>query len=42
MSDNSLYLFAACVLAAYDLTPPLDANGNPIQTKPEFTSGVLS
>jgi len=42
LSDNSLYAFASCLLAVYDIKPPIDEQGNNIQLKPEFTNGFLS
>ncbi|PPQ89157.1 hypothetical protein CVT25_006529 [Psilocybe cyanescens] len=42
MSNNSLYSVISSVLAVYDITPPLDNLGNPIEVKPEFSSGFLS
>ena len=41
-SDNSLYLIASCLLAVYDIKPPVDDQGNVIKLKPEFTNGLLS
>ncbi|KAF8960727.1 cytochrome P450 [Flammula alnicola] len=42
MSDNSLYAIVSSVLAVYNITPPLDANGTPIKLTAEVTSGLLS
>ena len=41
LSDNSLYLIASCLLAVYDIKPPVDDQGNVIELKPEFTNGIL-
>ena len=41
-SDNSLYLMASCLLAVYDIKPPIDDQGNVIKLKPEFTNGVIT
>jgi len=41
-SDNSLYLTISCLLAVYDIEPPVDDQGNIIKLKPEFTSGIAS
>jgi len=41
-SDNSLYLTISCLLAVYDIEPPVDDQGNIIKLKPEFTSGITS
>ncbi|KAF8815534.1 cytochrome P450 [Phlegmacium glaucopus] len=41
-SDNSLYLNVSCLLAVYDIKPPVDDHGNIIKLKPEFTTGLLS
>jgi hypothetical protein len=42
ISDNSLYSFVSCVLAVYDIKPPVDDQGNTLELKPEFTSGLLT
>ncbi|KAJ3510929.1 hypothetical protein NLJ89_g4394 [Agrocybe chaxingu] len=42
MSDNSLYAFVSSVLAVYDIKPPIDDDGNPLQLKAEVTTGLLS
>ncbi|KAF8655202.1 hypothetical protein AX16_003234 [Volvariella volvacea WC 439] len=41
-SDNSLYLVVAAVLSVYDISPALDAHGQPIPLKPVMSSGLLS
>ena len=41
LSDNSMYLIASCLLAVYDIKPPVDDQGNIIELKPEFTNGLL-
>ena len=40
-SNNSLYIIASCLLAVYEIKPPVDDQGNIIQLKAEFTDGVL-
>ena len=40
-SNNSLYIIAACLLAVYEIKPPIDDQGNIIQLKGEFAGGVL-
>ena len=42
LADNSLYLLACCLLAVYDINPPVDNQGNTIKFKAEFTSGLIS
>jgi len=42
LSDNSLYLIVSCLLAVYDIEPPVDNQNAVIQLKPEFTNGILS
>jgi hypothetical protein len=42
LSDNSLYAMISLVLAVYNITPSVDDQGNPVQLKPEVTSGLLS
>ena len=42
LSDHSLYLIASCLLAVYDIKPPVDDQGNVIKLNPEFTNGVLT
>jgi len=41
-SDNSLYSIVSCLLAVYDIKPPVDDQGNSLKLKPEFTSGLLT
>lgn len=42
LSDNSLYSIVSCLLAVYDIKPPVDDQGNDIKLEPEFTNGLLS
>ena len=42
LSDNSLYSVVSCLLAVYDIKPPVDDQGNTVKLKPEFTSGFLT
>jgi len=42
LSDNSLYSIVSCLLAVYDIKPPVDDQGTVIKLKPEFTNGFLS
>jgi len=42
LSDSSLYSIVPCVLAVYDIRPPVDDQGAIIKLKPEVTSGLLS
>jgi hypothetical protein len=42
LSDNSLYLIVSCLLAVYDIKPPVDDQGTVIKLKSEFTNGLLS
>ena len=42
LSDDSLYLIASCLLAVYDIKPPVDDQGNVIELKPEFSNGFLT
>lgn len=39
MSDNSLFLTIASVLAVFDIQAPLDENGIPIKMSPQYTNG---
>ena len=41
-ANNSLYILASCLLAVYDITPPVDDQGNAIELKPEFAGGLIS
>ena len=41
-ANNSSYILASCLLAVYDITPPVDDRGNVIELKPEFTSALAS
>ena len=42
LSDNSLYIIVSCLLAVYDIKPPVDNQGNTTKLKPDFTNGLLS
>jgi hypothetical protein len=42
LSDSSLYGMISLVLAVYNITPPMDDHGSPVQLKPEVTSGLMS
>jgi len=41
-SDMSLFINVAYVLHTFDITPALDAQGNPIKPAPKMTTGFLS
>ena len=42
LADNSLYSIVSCLLAVYDIKPPVDDQGNIIKLEAEFTSEFLS
>jgi len=42
LSDNSLYSIVSCLLAVYDIKPPVDDQGNALKLEPEFTTGLLT
>ena len=42
LSDNTLYSTVSCLLAVYDIKPPVDDQGNIIKLNPDFTNGFLS
>lgn len=42
MNEDSLYAIVSSILAVYDITPPLDADGRPVKLKAEVTSGFAS
>ncbi|KJA21835.1 hypothetical protein HYPSUDRAFT_140077 [Hypholoma sublateritium FD-334 SS-4] len=42
LADNSLYSIVSSTLAVYDITPPIDDSGKPVELKPEVTTGLLS
>ena len=42
LSGDSLFLIASCLLAVYDIKPPVDDEGNIIKLEAEFTSEFLS
>ncbi|KAF8884181.1 cytochrome P450 [Infundibulicybe gibba] len=41
VSYNSLYSYASTVLATFDITPPLDANGEYVKIKGKMITGML-
>ena len=42
LADNSLFLMVSCLLAVYDIKPPVDDQGNAIKLKPDFSNGLVS
>jgi len=42
LSDSSLYSIVSCLLAVYDIKPPVDDQGHTLKLKPEFTSGLFT
>ena len=42
LADNLLYSIVSCLLAVYDIKPPVDGEGNPIKLEADFTSEFLS
>ena len=41
-SDNALYSIASCLLAVYDIKPPVDDQGNTLKLEPKFTTGPVT
>ncbi|KAM5539391.1 hypothetical protein V8D89_006843 [Ganoderma adspersum] len=41
-ADATLFIFVACVLHVFDITPPLDEEGRPIKIEPRATAGLIS
>ena len=42
LADNTLYSIVSCLLAVYDIKPPVDDQGNIIKFEADFTSEFLS
>jgi hypothetical protein len=42
LADNLLYSVVSCLLAVYDINPPVDDKGNSIKLEADFTSEFLS
>ena len=42
LADNLLFSIVSCLLAVYDIKPPVDNMGNPIKLEADFTSEFLS
>ena len=40
-ADNSIFLMVACLLAVYDIKPPVDDQGNAIKLIPDFSNGLV-
>lgn len=38
---STLYIMAASIIALFDISPDVDAGGNPIDVVPEFTAAAL-
>ncbi|KAF8884185.1 cytochrome P450 [Infundibulicybe gibba] len=41
LSDNSLYSYVSTVLATFDITPPLDADGRYVRVEDKMSDGLL-
>ncbi|KDQ59105.1 hypothetical protein JAAARDRAFT_33833 [Jaapia argillacea MUCL 33604] len=41
-SNSTLFIFISSILSVFDITPPLDEQGKPIQLSPEMTTGLIS
>ncbi|RPD62673.1 CyP450 monooxygenase [Lentinus tigrinus ALCF2SS1-7] len=41
-AEASMFVYVAMVLHVFDISPPLDAEGKPIQVQPKMTNGVVS
>ncbi|KAN0082680.1 Cytochrome P450 [Tylopilus felleus] len=41
MADATLYISIACILSVFDIRPGKDENGNPVQVKADFESGMI-
>ncbi|KAF8879264.1 cytochrome P450 [Infundibulicybe gibba] len=42
LNNSSLYIYISSILAVFNITAPLDENGQRVQLKSEMTSGLLS
>jgi cytochrome P450 len=42
LSDNSMFLLVAHILAVYDIRPALDEDGKEAKIEPEMTHGLIS
>lgn len=42
MARASVWIAVACMLATFDVSKAVDENGNPIEPKDEYTSGIVS
>ena len=42
LANDSFFLIVSSLLAVYDITPPVDDQGNTLKLKPEFTAGLLT
>jgi cytochrome P450 len=42
MATRSLFAIVSSVLSAFDISPPLDASGNPVKLRPEMSPGIIS
>ncbi|KAF8884193.1 cytochrome P450 [Infundibulicybe gibba] len=41
LSDNSLYSYVSTVLATFDITPPLDADGRYVEVEDKMSNGLV-
>lgn len=42
LSNNSLYAMVSLILSVYNISPPVDNQGNHVDLKPEPTPGMIS
>jgi hypothetical protein len=42
MAVRSLFAIISSLLSTFDISPPLDESGRPVELKPAMTPGVLS
>ena len=41
MADATLWISIACILTVFDIRPGKDENGNPVEVKADFESGMI-
>ena len=41
MADATLWISIACILTVFDIHPGKDENGNPVDVKADFESGMI-
>lgn len=42
MAEAQVWFSIACILSVFNISPAMNANGQPVKVVPSFTSGMIS